>query len=202
MHASGRRCLRTALLQQTGGFASGCSCLLCRVRHVLRPQSCRSRLAAQPSNAVADAPVWVQVPAPTLLQQTGDANIPARAPKARGASGCAWTRARVQYAVTRTLILRGSDPNPVPNPGAIARAGSAGKRDRRAAGLEGAALDPEPARPPAGAAGGARRCGLRAVQLLVARDLPLEACDEPGGRGGLHSLPALAEKVAALRFAP
>ena len=144
----------------------------------------------------------MQVPAPTLLQQTGDPDIPARAPKARGAGGCAWTRARVQYAVTRTLILRGGDPDPAPNPRTIARAGSAGKRARRAAGLEGSAADPGPARQPAGAAGGGRRCGLRAVQLAVSRGLPLEACEEPGGRGGLQSLPDLAEKVAALRWAP
>ena len=181
---------------------SQCSGLQHCFRVRLRHRSCCSRLPASFPNAVAETPVWVQVPAPTLLQQTGDADIPARAPKARGAGGCAWTRARVQYAVTRTLILRGGDPNPDPKPRAAARAGSAGKRDRRAAGLDGAAADPATPRPPAGAAGGARRCGLRAVQLLVARDLPLEASEEPGGRGGLQSLPALAEKVAALRWAP
>ncbi len=173
-----------------------------------------------------------QAPAPTLLSHRQQAEAGARPPTAQD-SGSVWSRARVQYAVTRNLILRGNGGG-----GGGASADSAGCHDlasgpaesaaSRRAGSAGPGKNPTsrvqpPSQSIAGGAGcapqqpsgetaeagdgvrasgwlgGRGRLGLRAVQLLIARSLPLQLGDVAGGAEGL---PVLAARVDRLRCAP
>ena len=166
-----------------------------------------------------------QAPAPTLLDQgRGADELPAPLAATNGRAGSTWTRARVQYAVTRNLVLRGGGDGAARRPPAPAGAlgdpagdtpAGGGKRARAPDGPDDP--NPRPSRQPAlhAAAGGAPqrsdgvveqgrgggRLGLRAVQRLVAAGLPLEAGDSAGARGAATSLPALAAHVQALRCA-
>lgn len=106
-----------------------------------------------------------QAPAPTLLHQGHGAA--ASWPAAQDSGGGVWTRARVQYAVTRALLLRGAGrastgrlasasrsglmrrpSKPSPADAAPGRLGSLGKRARGVAGPAGPPSKPSAGRGP------------------------------------------------------